>query len=552
MFRSRTGAPPLAALAALLLVPALAAGAVIEVPGDYALIHDAVQAAAPGDTVLVAAGTYTDCTHETEGPGSTPACVIMRPGVTLRGAGPDATIIDAGGLGRGIFVEDVTGVRIENLRVTGAYAAIYGAGILVRQDATGIELRDLLVTGNDDGGVVLIDGASALLERCILRGNDAKQGGGLAVEEGSTAVVDQCEIADNTAPSGAGVFIRSDCTVSMTGCLITGNEITADFGNGGGVAVQDSHCDISGSVIEGNATRGTGGGLAYIGGATGTVEDSEIRDNTTAASYNYGAGISCQSSAPLLRNLLIVGNQAASNGSDGGGLDAQFSPAPTLENCTLVGNGCSGDGSGGGVLAQFGAPIQVINCLITDSTAGAGIACVFGAGPTVTGSNLWNNAGGDAICGADGGCNFSADPLYCDPASGNYGIQTGSPCAAGNHPDGAPCGDTHVGAFAPGCGVGVGDLPGAIALLGNAPNPFNPQTVIFFVLDEPGDVVIRIHDLAGRTLRTFTRLDVAAHTRHEVRWDGRDQVGRTLPSGVYLYRLETRGTATTKRMSLIR
>ena len=45
---------------------------VINVPGDYATIHAAVQAAAPGDIVQVAAGTYTDCTHETEAPGWSP------------------------------------------------------------------------------------------------------------------------------------------------------------------------------------------------------------------------------------------------------------------------------------------------------------------------------------------------------------------------------------------------------------------------------------------------------------------------------------------------
>ncbi len=539
---------------ALLLsaLPALAAAAVITVPGDHPQIHDAVQAAASGDTVLVAAGTYTDCTHETEGPGSTPACVIMRDGVTVRGAGPEATIIDAGGLGRGIFVEGVTGARIENLQVTGAYAEIYGAGVLIRQGATGIELRDLLITGNDDGGVVVIDQSEALLAGVVLAGNEAKQGGGLAVEESSTAVVQASVIRDNVAPSGGGIFVRSGCTLTLTGCEIRDNTISADFGNGGGVCVQNSHCDISGCTIAGNVTRGSGGGLAYLDGATGTVQDSELRGNSTAASFNYGGGISCQSSAPVLRNLLLVNNQAASNGSDGGGLDAQFAPAPTVENCTFVGNGCAPGGLGGGILAQYGAPVQVTNTLITDSTAGAGIACLFGDGPTVSGSNLWNNAGGDAICGTDAGCNFSADPLYCDPDGGNYGVAAGSPCAAGNHPDGAPCGEQFVGAFVPGCGTGVGALPGAVVRLGNAPNPFNPRTVIFFELDAPGDAVIRIHDLAGRTLRTFVRTGLPARTRQEIRWDGRDQAGRALPSGVYLYRLEAGGVATTKRMSLIR
>jgi hypothetical protein len=536
----------------LLLLPASLSANVLNVPGDFAQIHDAVQAAAPGDTVLVAAGTFNDCTHETEGPGSTPACVIMRPGVTLRDAGPEATIIDAQGLGRGIFVEDVTDVRIENLQVTGAFADIYGAGILVRQNATGIVLEDLLVQGNDDGGIVIIDGSQVELRQVTMTGNEAKQGGGLAVEENSTADLISCSIVANTAPSGGGVFIRSGCTVSMLACDISDNVINADFGNGGGVAVQNSQCDIAGSTISGNTTRGTGGGLAYLSGATGTIETTAIIGNATAASFNYGGGMSVQSSTPVIRDCLFVDNQAATNGSDGGAIDVQFGPAPTIENCTLVGNGCSSTGLAGGILVQFGVDFPVTNCLITDSTAGAAIACSFGAGPTVTGSNLWNNAGGDTFCGKDGGCNFSADPLYCNAAEGDYHVESGSPCAAGNHPDGGGCGASYVGAFAAGCVTAVGDTPGVITMLGNAPNPFNPQTVIFFALDEPGDVVIRIHDLAGRTLRTFERTGLAAGTRHEVRWNGRDEAGRALPSGVYLYRLQTRGDSTTKRMSLIR
>ena len=102
----------------------VASGGVLNVPGDYAQINDAVQACAPGDTVLVAAGTWHDCTHPTEGPGTTPASVIMKSGVTLRGAGPDQTIIDAQSLGRGIFIEAVSDCRVENMRVTGAFASV--------------------------------------------------------------------------------------------------------------------------------------------------------------------------------------------------------------------------------------------------------------------------------------------------------------------------------------------------------------------------------------------------------------------------------------------
>ena len=127
-----------------------------------------------------------------------------------------------------------------------------------------------------------------------------------------------------------------------------------------------------------------------------------------------------------------------------------------------------------------------------------------------------------------------------------------SPCAAENHPSGGECGDTYVGALVPGCGLPVGDAPAAVLTLGNAPNPFNPMTTVFFVLDAPGDAVLRIHDVRGRTLRTFRRGGLNAGTRYEVTWNGRDESGRDLPSGVYLCQLEAHGNTVTKRMSLIR
>lgn len=528
---------------------------VINVPGDYATIHAAVQAAAPGDIVQVAAGTYTDCTHETEGPGSTPACVIMRPGVTLRGAGQDATIIDVQGLGRGIYVHDTDDVVIEDLEVRNAYAEIYGAGILIRQGSTGAVVRDVTIRSNTDGGIIVIYSSSATLTRVTFIDNVAKQGGGMAIEEFSTAEISDCHFEGNSSPSGGAMFVRTSCVATITGTTFYGNAVTADFGTGGAVGVQSSQCDMSGCDITGNTVQGFGGGLSFLDGATGTIEDCQIVNNSSTISYVYGGGIHCESSTPVLRNLLLVGNTAAATGSDGGAINIQFAPAPTIENCTLVGNACStgvGGGIAGGILVQWGAAPTVTNCIIADSPAGAGIGCLFADGTTVTGCDLWNNAGGDAVCGIDGGCNFSADPLFCDAPGGNYHIAANSPCAAGNHPDGGGCGASYAGAYPAGCGNAVGDLPAAGVILGNAPNPFNPHTTIYFVLDVPGDVMVRIHDLRGRTLRTFVRNDAAAGTRYEINWDGRDQAGRALSSGVYLYRLESRGVSTTKRMSLIR
>lgn len=77
----------------------------------------------------------------------------------------------------------------------------------------------------------------------------------------------------------------------------------------------------------------------------------------------------------------------------------------------------------------------------------------------------------------------------------------------------------------------------AFALLGNYPNPFNPLTNIRFVTERGGPVAFTVYDLAGR--RLIERSFEAEPGAQSVRWEGRDNAGYALPSGVYLYRLQT-------------
>ena len=66
------------------------------------------------------------------------------------------------------------------------------------------------------------------------------------------------------------------------------------------------------------------------------------------------------------------------------------------------------------------------------------------------------------------------------------------------------------------------------------PNPFNPATTISWRLDRPAFVTLRIYDPRGRLVRTLASRTA---TVHSALWDGRDESGHTLPSGVYLCRL---------------
>ena len=88
---------------------------------------------------------------------------------------------------------------------------------------------------------------------------------------------------------------------------------------------------------------------------------------------------------------------------------------------------------------------------------------------------------------------------------------------------------------------GVGDelpeaLPVATRFVGASPNPFNPQTVIAFELVAPVACRVALHDLQGRLVRTLVAEDLGVG-RHERTWDGLDDGGRQVASGVYVARL---------------
>ena len=84
----------------------------------------------------------------------------------------------------------------------------------------------------------------------------------------------------------------------------------------------------------------------------------------------------------------------------------------------------------------------------------------------------------------------------------------------------------------------VDEMPGALALLGNHPNPFNPQTTIGFALPSDQDVTLRVYSARGALVRSLLRGPQPAGL-HRAVWDGRDDRGQGVASGVYFYRLET-------------
>ncbi len=95
------------------------------------------------------------------------------------------------------------------------------------------------------------------------------------------------------------------------------------------------------------------------------------------------------------------------------------------------------------------------------------------------------------------------------------------------------------------------DSPSAFALNAPFPNPFNPTTTISFTLAEPGFAELAVFNSSGQKIRTLAANTFSAGS-HAVVWDGRDDNGGALSSGVYFSRLTTGNTTLARRMTLLK
>jgi hypothetical protein len=90
-----------------------------------------------------------------------------------------------------------------------------------------------------------------------------------------------------------------------------------------------------------------------------------------------------------------------------------------------------------------------------------------------------------------------------------------------------------------------------LALGQNYPNPFNPTTTIEFSLPDAGDVRLDVYDILGRHVTTLLECFLAAG-KHRITYEGTDDHGSSLPSGVYFYRLQAGQTMQLKKMVMLK
>ncbi|MGH3970198.1 MAG: right-handed parallel beta-helix repeat-containing protein, partial [Mycobacterium sp.] len=304
-------------------------------------LGDALAHTCPGDTVDLAAGTYSGGVEDD--------------GVNITGAGQGQTIIsgcpeaDALGDYAGLLVEPYgTDTTVSDLTVSGCSdgsddgggygielsSTVYtnagfgpssgtvtldsveaagndGSGIdAAASDQGRMTVKDSVVHDNGGAGVVAAGDTSSLeMDHDDIYGN---ANAGVLFDNTVTAMeVDNSEIHGNTAVRGGGVDdVLSD--VSLTGDEIYGNSATGaeggDRGEGGGVFDGEARLDLENDYIHDNTAADEGGGVASADSIP-TIVDTRIEANTAPA----GAGIAADDGLELLGSLVA--------GNDGDGID---------------------------------------------------------------------------------------------------------------------------------------------------------------------------------------------------------------------------------------
>lgn len=383
----------------------------------------------------------------------------------------------------------------------------------------------------------------------------------LAAEDGPGAVVLDCQGAGR----GFHLHTGEDTTSVITGLTVV-DGYSADRGGGlylDGASPKLVSCSFV-QCLAGNGSDGLGGG-AFVDGSAPRFLDCTFRE---CEAYDAG-GMFCYNAPAVLTGCLFIDN----NATHGGGGIRILSQPTVLRGCTFAGNtaptfggavfccyssptitDCTfweNDAVQGGGIYGFDASPTITNCIVAGSPTGSGLYCPGSGSFAVSYSCIFGNAGGDDPCG-DAGNNIFVDPRFCDAAGGDLMLEDCSPCL------GAGQGGSDIGAWGAGCmcsdpsGIeGEGDV-GHSRLLAFAPNPFASDTRVLYWAPPGGPpVTVAVYGLRGRRVRTLTKGAVEPG-RHELRWDGTDESGRDVASGVYFVRYESGGLATTGKVLIVR
>lgn len=301
----------------------------------YASVQAAVDAARDGDTVKIAAGTYTG----TNNYGGLSQLVYISKTLTLQGGfshddwtvarpGANHSTLDAQGQGRVVYITGAIQPVIEGLRITGGEAE--GLGTVPGEALW------------DGGGGVFVLTATAVIRNNVVYNN-----------------------ACSSQFCGGGGMLLAYSDSNVSGNIFISNTATWD---GGGLQTLYSNAMVTGNEFRSNSV-GFGGGAVYLHASTAAFNDNALISNTA----EYGGGLVSAIGADRIVNNVLNENRV---GAAGGGMWLYGSSAQLMHNTIAANSG--GDGSGVYVsrveyIGPYASSATLTNTLLVSHSVGISI-----------------------------------------------------------------------------------------------------------------------------------------------------------------------------------
>ena len=236
--------------------------------GDYTTIAEALTAIrGVWDTIVVGPGVYNELLYI--------ECSVT----ILSSDGPEATILDGGGIERVIIFQvplEVKGKKVPEVNV----------------ELSGFTISNCFADNN--GGAVRVDyGTHVTMQNCIFRDNVSNYAGAAIFmrRDGSSLTLSDCEFIDNYGHEVGAISIMEESLLEVDRCTFIGN--SADVRSACIYAWDYATANISNSVFLNNSSQDISGGIAYSGSVSGTIQNNTFYGNDSpgwgtiyAGSYN--------------------------------------------------------------------------------------------------------------------------------------------------------------------------------------------------------------------------------------------------------------------------
>jgi len=354
-------------LAGLVCLPAMlfAATYVVEDDGsgDFPTIQAAITAAANGDIILLADGTFTGAGNEN--------LDFQGKAIRLRGQSedPDLAIIDCGGGGRGAVFDDgeSIGTALQYLTIRDGGGDIPGCGIYCDGSSPNITLVKI---EDCDSGV---------------------SGGAVFLTGGAAPQFASCELRDNTGYSGGAIYAGTGCHFSMSNCTVNSN--SSFGGNGGAIYLNGCNPNIEGTGFSYNsAGGGCDGGAIYCNNADPTLDGCTFTGNEGGNSDMGGALYAASGSRPDFSYCNFYSNSAML----GGALYHATGSTLAVHGCQFVGNTATINTARGGAMYMEAVGGTITECHFEYNRAwtGGALFCAAGAYPGIALTTFVDNEAG--------------------------------------------------------------------------------------------------------------------------------------------------------------